>query len=40
LDGANDERARFVAVLETPPVDLAQKAVQVQIVKDMKDNKK
>ncbi len=36
LDGANDERERFVAVLEIPPVDSAQKAVQVQIVKDVK----
>jgi hypothetical protein len=36
LDGAKDERTRFVAVLEIPPVDSAQKAVQVQIVKDAK----
>ena len=36
LDGQNDEKTRFVAVLEIPPVDSAQKAVQVQIVKDMK----
>jgi hypothetical protein len=36
LDGAKDERERFVAVLEIPPVDSAQKAVQVQIVKDVK----
>lgn len=36
LDGNNDERERFVAVLEIPPVDSAQKAVQVQIVKDAK----
>jgi hypothetical protein len=34
LDGAKDERERFVAVLEIPPVDSAQKAVQVQIGKD------
>jgi hypothetical protein len=39
LDGAYDERTRFVAVLEIPPVDSAQKAVQVQIVKDVKANK-
>jgi len=39
LDGANDERTRFVAVLEIPPVDSAQKAVQVQIVKDAKGKK-
>lgn len=36
LDGAKDERERFVAVLEIPPVDSAQRAVQVQIVKDVK----
>ena len=39
LDGAKDERTRFVAVLEIPPVDSAQKAVQVQIVKDVKSRK-
>lgn len=39
LDGAKDERERFVAVLEIPPVDSPQKAVQVQIVKDVKDKK-
>jgi len=39
LDGAQDERERFVAVLEIPPVDSAQKAVQVQIVKDTKSRK-
>jgi hypothetical protein len=37
LDGSKDERTRFVAVLEIPPVDSAQKAVQVQIVKDFKE---
>jgi hypothetical protein len=40
LDGAKDEQTRFVAVLEIPPVDSAQKAVQVQIVKDVKGAKK
>lgn len=40
LDGKQDERARFVAVLEIPPVDSAQKAVQVQIVKDVKGDKR
>lgn len=35
LDGAKDERTRFVAALEIPPVVSAQTAVQVQIVKDM-----
>ena len=39
LDGAKDERERFVAVLDIPPVDSAQKAVQVQIVKDVKGTK-
>ena len=39
LDGAKDERERFVAVLEIPPVDSAQKAVQVQIVKDVRASK-
>jgi hypothetical protein len=39
-NGAKDERMRFVAVLEIPPVDSAQKAVPVQIVKDIKTSKK
>lgn len=39
LDGKQDERTRFVAVLEIPPVDSAKKAVQVQIVKDLKKGK-
>ncbi len=39
LDGDKDESERFVAVLEIPPVDSAQKAVQVQIVKDVRENK-
>ncbi len=39
LDGPNDERERFVAVLEIPPVDSAKRAVQVQIVKDEKERK-
>jgi hypothetical protein len=38
-EGVNDEGERFVAVLEIPPVDSAQKAVQVQIVTDVKRNK-
>jgi hypothetical protein len=37
-EGKNDEGERFVAVLEIPPVDSAKKAVQVQIVKDVKTN--
>jgi hypothetical protein len=36
MDGKNDERTRFVADLEIPPVDSAQRAVQVQIVKNAK----
>jgi hypothetical protein len=39
LDGANDERTRFVAVLEIPPVVSAETAVRVQIVKDVKGGK-
>jgi hypothetical protein len=34
LDGEHDERTRFVAVLEIPPVESAETAVRVQIVKD------
>jgi hypothetical protein len=40
LDGESDERERFAAVLEIPPVDSARKAVQVQIVKDAKGIRK
>ena len=36
LEGANDERTRFVAVLEIPPVVSAETAVRVQIVSDSK----
>jgi hypothetical protein len=39
LDGKHDERTRFVAVLEIPPVESAETAVRVQIVKDAKDVK-
>ena len=35
-EGPDDQGERFVAVLEIPPVDSAQRAVQVQIVKDAK----
>jgi hypothetical protein len=35
-DGAQDERERFVAVLEIPPMGSAQKADQVQIINDAK----
>jgi hypothetical protein len=40
LDGPHDERTRFVAVLEIPPVESAETAVRVQIVKDFKKNQK
>lgn len=36
LDGPNDERTRFVAVLEIPSVESAETAVRFQIVKDAK----
>jgi len=36
LDGKGDDRERFVAVLEIPPVESAVTAVRVQIVKDTK----
>jgi hypothetical protein len=39
LDGEKDERTRFVAVLEIPPVVSAETAVRVQIVKDVKERK-
>ena len=39
LDGPKDERTRFVAVLEIPPVVSAETAVRVQIVKDFKGKK-
>ena len=39
LDGNNNERERFVAVLEIPPVVPAETAVRVQIVKDVRKGK-
>lgn len=39
IHGAKDDQERFVAVLEIPPVDSALKAVQVQIVKDVRGEK-
>jgi hypothetical protein len=39
LDGKHDERTRFVAVLEIPPVESAETAVRVQIVKDVKEKR-
>jgi hypothetical protein len=38
-ENATGAGERFVAVLEIPPVDSEQKAVQVQIVKDVKGEK-
>ena len=35
-EGPDDRGERFVTVLEIPPVDSAQRAVQVQIVKDVR----
>jgi hypothetical protein len=40
LDGKNDERTRFVAVLEVPPVESAQTAAKVAIVAEAKKRKK
>jgi hypothetical protein len=39
LDGKRDERTRFVAVLEISPVESAETAVRVQIVKDVRGRK-
>jgi hypothetical protein len=39
LDGPKDERTRFVAVLEIPPVESAETAVRAQIVKDVKSQR-
>ena len=39
LDGKHDERERFVAVLEIPPIMSAETAVRVQTVKDAKGKK-
>jgi len=39
LDSTEDEHTRFVAVLEIPPVESAETAVRVQIVKDFKTSK-
>ena len=35
-EGTNDQGERFVAVLKIPPVDSAEAAVRLQIVKDVK----
>ena len=37
--GENDQDARFVAVLEIPPVESAETAIRVQVVKDFKKGK-
>jgi hypothetical protein len=39
LDGEHDERTRFVAVLEIPPVESAETAGRVQRVKDVRGKK-
>jgi hypothetical protein len=39
LDGTKDERERFVAVLEIPPVDSAVTAVRVSVVKEIRNKK-
>lgn len=36
VDGAHDERTRFVDMLEIPPVESAETALRVQIVKDFR----
>ena len=36
LDGAQDEKTRFVAVLDIPPVDSAQTAVKVSLVNQIR----
>jgi hypothetical protein len=40
LDGKQDEGTRFIAVLEIAPVESAEAAVRVQIVKDVKAKNK
>ena len=37
LDGKHDERTRFVAVLEIPPVESAVTAVRVSVVKEIRN---
>ena len=39
LDGARDERTRFVAVLEIPPVVSPETAVKISIYSDIKNGK-
>jgi hypothetical protein len=39
IHGEKDDKERFVAALEIPPVDSALKAVEVQIVKDVREKK-
>ena len=41
LDGARDEKTKYVAVLGVPPIDTPQKAVQASIVSELNsENKK
>lgn len=39
LDGDHDERTRYVAVLEIPPVNSAETAVRVSVVKEIRNKK-
>ena len=40
LDGEHDERTRYVAVLEIPPVESPQTAVRASILSDIKNGKR
>jgi hypothetical protein len=40
LDGANDERTRFVAVLEIPPVSSPETAVKIAVAAEIRNRQK
>jgi hypothetical protein len=40
LDGANDERTRFVAVLEIPPVSSPETAVKIAVAAEIRSQQK
>jgi hypothetical protein len=40
LDGANDERTRFVAVLEIPPVSSPETAVKIAVAAEIRNSQK
>jgi len=40
LDGAQDEKTKYVAVLGVPPIDTPQKAVQAAIVSELRGEEK